>query len=84
MISDSFSMTGFAISENRNYASGSIFGIIGMIIFIGGVLMLTHGVYAYRQHRPGFRGTDSLRHHNEEAERAAIQSYIEENQVKKS
>jgi hypothetical protein len=43
MISDSFGMTGFAISENGNYASGSIFGIIGMMIFIGGVLMLTTG-----------------------------------------
>lgn len=80
LISDSFSITGFAISEAKGPGS-SIFGIIGFILLLIGVVML--GKENYREGNMGFRSRDSLQRHNRIATIVAQRQYIFEHHGKK-
>lgn len=80
MISDSFSITGFVISENNSPGS-SIFGLIGIILMIIGMVML--GKEDYRDGNMGFRSKDSLRRHNRFAQIVAQQQYVFDHHGKK-
>ena len=64
-----YGMTGFAIVEDLSSRTGSV---LGLALVIGGI-----GLFLFER-EDRFRGRDSLRRHNKEAEYAMKQTFIEE------